>query len=101
MEELERLAGSVLVAGFGGSTLPTSLSRSLRDGALAGVIVFKRNLTGSLDALAELTRAVADTTVLAPHSCDPDHGTAQSEHERCASCHQRRTGNDPSPRTLN
>ncbi len=64
MNELDRLAGSVLVAGFPEPALPPSVRASLEDGGLAGVILFKRNLTGSLAALAELTRSIAAASAL-------------------------------------
>ena len=74
MNELDRLAGSVLVAGFPGGELPASIAASLRDGALAGVILFKRNLNGSLETLAELTRSIAETSELPPLSAIDQEG---------------------------
>jgi beta-N-acetylhexosaminidase len=65
MNDGERLAGSVLVAGFAGSALPDTIAGSLRDGALAGVILFKRNLS-TLEALAALSARIAETSVLPP-----------------------------------
>ncbi len=54
----DRLAGSVLVGGFDGTTLPIVLAERLARGHLAGVIVFRRNL-GPLEALCALSQAVA------------------------------------------
>ena len=44
---IERAAGRVLIVGFGGRAMPDELVRWAGEGALAGVILFKRNL-GSL-----------------------------------------------------
>jgi beta-N-acetylhexosaminidase len=57
MDELERLSGSVIVAGIAGTSLPTWAERTLADDALGGIILFKRNL-GPLEAVASLTRAI-------------------------------------------
>ncbi|MBI5514780.1 MAG: beta-N-acetylhexosaminidase [Deltaproteobacteria bacterium] len=46
-DELRRLAGRVLVGGFDGTAAPEDLLQEARDGLLAGVILFRRNL-GSL-----------------------------------------------------
>lgn len=40
----ERKAGRTLVVGFEGTELPASLAEALREGGLAGIIVFRRNL---------------------------------------------------------
>lgn len=46
MNELERIAGNVIVCGFEGQTAPRQVRRWLDDEALAGVILFKRNIEG-------------------------------------------------------
>ncbi|MFO0683236.1 MAG: beta-N-acetylhexosaminidase [Sandaracinus sp.] len=57
MDELERLAGSVLMIGFGGTSLPVAVADALVARALAGVILFKRNV-GTMDEVAALGRAI-------------------------------------------
>jgi beta-N-acetylhexosaminidase len=52
----ERLAGSLVLAGFEGLCLPTELKRLLKQDALSGIILFKRNV----DSI-EQVRAVNDT----------------------------------------
>jgi beta-N-acetylhexosaminidase len=54
-----RDAGQVLIAGFLGTDAPAQLLDALRDEALGGVILFKRNL-GSMPAVAALSRTIAD-----------------------------------------
>jgi len=56
--DFDRLAGSVLVGGFDGTTLPPDLAARLDQGHLAGVILFRRNL-GDLEALHALCRDIA------------------------------------------
>ncbi len=54
----EALAGRLLVVGFDGTTLPARVARALEREAVAGVILFRRNLP-SLEATVALTAAVA------------------------------------------
>lgn len=61
-DEIERAAGRVVCAGFEGRELPEGLARRLSSDALAGVILFRRNL-GALEDVAALTRAI--------HRCAP------------------------------
>jgi beta-N-acetylhexosaminidase len=56
-EPVEALAGRVICAGFEGRALPEALAQRLADGALGGVIVFKRNL-GAIDEVAALLESV-------------------------------------------
>lgn len=44
-EDLERCAGAVIVGGFDGPTLPESVRARLAAGHLAGVILFRRNVS--------------------------------------------------------
>jgi beta-N-acetylhexosaminidase len=55
----ERLAGSLVVGGFAGSSLPPAFARALGAGGRGGAILFRRNV-GSGDPLevAALTRAI-------------------------------------------
>ncbi|MFW2388518.1 MAG: beta-N-acetylhexosaminidase [Polyangiales bacterium] len=53
MNELERLAGNVLVCGFTGTQAPSALRKWLSEDAVAGLILFKRNIE-SLDQAATL-----------------------------------------------
>lgn len=52
--------GQLVIGGFHGTSLPASFARALADGARGGAILFKRNLTGDVLAVASLTRAIAD-----------------------------------------
>jgi beta-N-acetylhexosaminidase len=45
VDDFDRLAGAVLVGGFDGTTAPDELLERLGDGRLAGVTLFKRNVT--------------------------------------------------------
>lgn len=73
MDELERLAGSVLMVGFAGRTLSPSVRAWLSADALAGVILFKRNL-GTLDEVAALGREVAAASPQALVAIDQEGG---------------------------
>lgn len=60
---LERLSGQLLVIGFQGSTLPASVARALGEGALGGVILFKRNLADlDMPGVAALCESIARAT---------------------------------------
>jgi len=54
-QALRRAAGRVLIVGFSGPDLPDPLARLASEGALGGVILFKRNL-GTLPEVASLVR---------------------------------------------
>ncbi len=54
-QALRRAAGRVLIVGFSGPDLPDPLARLASEGALGGVILFKRNL-GTLSEVASLVR---------------------------------------------
>ncbi|MBX7190523.1 MAG: beta-N-acetylhexosaminidase [Sandaracinaceae bacterium] len=54
---IDALAGRVLCVGFPGTSLPAALAARLREDALGGVILFKRNL-GALDEVAALIESV-------------------------------------------
>jgi len=58
MDELERLAGSVLMIGFGGRTASPLVRAWLAEGALGGVILFRRNV-GTISEVAALGRELA------------------------------------------
>lgn len=53
----EELAGSLLVVGFEGSTLPKALQHDLEKGTRGGCVCFRRNLP-SLEETAALTNAI-------------------------------------------
>ena len=53
------VCGQLIVAGFEGATLPTALARALGSGERAGVILFARNLTPDVLAVAALNASVA------------------------------------------
>ena len=49
---------SVWILGFGGADLPGPLADAIRAGRLAGLILFRDNLGGSVDAARALRREV-------------------------------------------
>jgi len=53
MNEIERMAGNVLVCGFDGTEAPSTLRRWLSTGTVAGLILFRRNIE-DVDQAAEL-----------------------------------------------
>jgi beta-N-acetylhexosaminidase len=57
--EAERVAGRIVVAGFEGTALPPELERDARRGALAGLILFKRNVESHAQVAALLARAAS------------------------------------------
>ena len=54
------VCGQLLLCGFYGTELPASLSKALAAGERGGAVLFKRNLTGDLGAIADLNRALRD-----------------------------------------
>jgi beta-N-acetylhexosaminidase len=52
MEEVEKVAGQVLIGGFLGKSLPPEFAAALGEGALGGVILFARNLGTVAEVLA-------------------------------------------------
>jgi beta-N-acetylhexosaminidase len=58
-DTVRRAAGQVLIAGFPGRALPPELEALAGEGALGGVILFKRNL-GTLAEIAATIRSVHD-----------------------------------------
>jgi beta-N-acetylhexosaminidase len=62
MDDAERWAGQVIVAGFPAGPPPSALLDALSDEALGGVVLFKRNLGTPLE-IAALVRRIADATV--------------------------------------
>lgn len=67
-----KLAGSLLIVGFAGTTLPAALARNLRDGHAAGVILFRRNI-----ALLDTASSTFDPSQVAAllgeiHACSSD-----------------------------
>jgi beta-N-acetylhexosaminidase len=73
MDELERLAGSVLMVGIPGRTLCAPARSWLEADALAGVILFKRNV-GTLEELATLGREIAAASPRALVAIDQEGG---------------------------
>ena len=59
--DVERLAGQLIVVGFDGTSAPDELTREISDGALGGVILFKRNVTDDLAQVAELNARLASS----------------------------------------
>ena len=55
MNELERMAGNVIVCGFGGLSAPAAVQRWLSERSVAGLILFTRNI----DDLAQATELIA------------------------------------------
>lgn len=53
-------AGQLLWVGFDGRTVPEELARRISAGAVGGVVLFGRNLTGRLEETAALCRALQD-----------------------------------------
>ena len=65
--DLARMAGGVIVGGFDGTTLPPALRDRLAQGLLAGVTLFKRNIT-SVEQTNALCSTIADAC---PHDAPP------------------------------
>jgi len=63
MNELERMAGNVIVCGFGGSEAPATIRRWLSEQSVAGLILFKRNIENVDQAAALIASCVG--------GCDP------------------------------
>ena len=61
MNQLERMAGNVIVCGFGGTEAPPTVLRWLSEDAVAGLILFKRNIN-DLDQAAELIASCIEET---------------------------------------
>jgi beta-N-acetylhexosaminidase len=59
MDAFDLLAGGVIVGGFDGTTLPDPVRERLACGHLAGVTLFKRNITDAVQTAA-LCAAIAD-----------------------------------------
>ncbi len=59
LRESERLAGQLLVVGFDGTTPPQAIVTAAADGAIGGVVLFKRNITEDLEQVAQLNAAIA------------------------------------------
>jgi len=59
MNELERLAGNVIVCGFAGVEAPPAVHRWLSEEAVAGLILFKRNIV-DVDQAAALIASCVD-----------------------------------------
>jgi beta-N-acetylhexosaminidase len=58
MHELEQMAGSVIVYGFGGTEAPATLRRWLSQKSVAGLILFKRNIEDLEQATALIETCV-------------------------------------------
>ncbi len=62
MDDAARLVGSLIVAGFDGTSLPAKFAASLRAGELAGIILFSRNY----ESREQLRRLTQDVRIAAP-----------------------------------
>jgi beta-N-acetylhexosaminidase len=90
----ERKAGRTLVVGFEGTALPSSLAEALAEGALAGVIVFRRNLPdreSTAALVASVHAAARESGALPPLVGDrrrgrPRDAPALTLHELCRRC---------------
>ena len=58
MNELERMAGSVIVCGFAGTEAPAAIHDWLGEQAVAGLILFKRNIDDLEQAMALIASCV-------------------------------------------
>jgi len=54
------VCGQLLICGFYGTALPASLAKAMGRGERGGAVLFKRNLSGDLGAVADLNRALRD-----------------------------------------
>jgi beta-N-acetylhexosaminidase len=59
MNELERMAGNVIVCGFSGLEAPSTVHRWLSEESVAGLILFKRNIDDVEQAAALITSCTA------------------------------------------
>jgi beta-N-acetylhexosaminidase len=59
MNELERMAGNVIVCGFAGLEAPATIHRWLSEQSVAGLILFKRNIDGVDQAAALIASCTA------------------------------------------
>ena len=66
MNELERIAGNVIVCGFGGLEAPATVHRWLAEESVAGLILFKRNIGDVEQASALIASCVIDTNAALP-----------------------------------
>lgn len=60
MNELERMAGNVIVCGFAGLDVPAPVHKWLSEESVAGLILFKRNIGDMHQAAALISSCVAD-----------------------------------------
>lgn len=67
MNELDRMAGRVLVCGFDGLEAPTAIRRWFSHGALGGIILFRRNIHDPERAAALVESCLADADADLPH----------------------------------
>jgi beta-N-acetylhexosaminidase len=66
MNELERMAGNVIVCGFGGLEAPATVHRWLSEQSVAGLILFKRNIDHVDQAAALIASCVAGSDPALP-----------------------------------
>jgi len=66
MNELERLAGNVIVCGFGGLEAPSMVHRWMSEESVAGLILFKRNISGVGQAAELITSCAAGSDPALP-----------------------------------
>lgn len=59
MRDLRKDAGTLIIAGIEGKTLPPAVATSLQNEELAGLILFRRNL-GDIEEVAALTQSIHD-----------------------------------------
>ena len=61
MNDLERMAGNVIVCGFSGTAAPSAIQAWLSAEAVAGLILFKRNIEDLDQATALIASCVEGT----------------------------------------
>jgi len=66
MHELERMAGNVIVSGFSGTEAPPAILRWLSEDAVAGLILFKRNIDDLHQAATMISSCVEGTDPARP-----------------------------------
>lgn len=89
--------GALLVVGFDGTSLPTALERSLREGSRGGVTLFRRNC-GDVAQVEALCRATLECNALPPIvSVDQEGGRVARLHAPCLKVPPARTVGNQGP----
>jgi len=77
MRELQQDVGQMIIAGFDGTTLPQSLTQSLQNETLGGIVCFRRNLE-EIEQIAALTQSIYDASPTLPFvAIDQEGGLVQ------------------------